>query len=267
LFEDDARSMFDEPWDGLIEPFHIEEKFQPGVPLDVAVKRLERWEGEGRGQQAAIDYLRTGVWSAFCQRAHLRVGSVAYFGEGEFAQALRKLDKEYTKGFISRPLPASHLTQKFWRPEHKNAGSDWELGEGFMWPDGARMQLERGLVETFTGFFHDDDQIDAFRAVRATAYGVQIYEYDVEAVAPQLTSVPVVEGRKTVYDWEAAFADVAAELYHRIEFANLDAKGVQTEIIGLLRASFEERQLSVPTDDTLKPKARKLLGALRAKKP
>lgn len=259
--------MFGEPWNKLIEPFHIDDSFKRGLALDVAVKRLERWEGEGKGQQAAIDYLRTGVWSAFCQRAHLRVGSLAFFGHGEFGQALCRLESEYPKGSINRPLPACHLTQKFWLPEHKNAGSDWELGNGFMWPEGARIQLERGLVETFTGFFHDDDRVDAFQAVRATAYRVQIYEYDVEAVAPEIASAPVSEGRKTVYDWEAAFADVAAELYHRIEFANLDAKGVQTEIIRLLRASFEERQLSIPTDDTLKPKARKLLGALRAKKP
>jgi hypothetical protein len=76
-----------------------------------------------------------------------------------------------------------------------------------------------------------------------------------------------IEGRGTKYDWEAAFADVAARFYHDIQFDDLSAKGVQTAIIDLLRSSFDGRGLPIPSDDTLKPKARKLLGALRGKKP
>jgi hypothetical protein len=40
---------------------------------------------------------------------------------------------------------------------------------------------------------------------------------------------------------------------------------VQTEIIGLLRQSFEDRNLKVPSDETLKTKAKMMLGALRSK--
>lgn len=74
-------------------------------------------------------------------------------------------------------------------------------------------------------------------------------------------------GRATTYDWEAAFADVAARLYLDVELPDLNARGVQTQIIDLLRESFENRGLPTPATDTLKPKAKKILGALRFKKP
>jgi hypothetical protein len=100
------------------------------------------------------------------------------------------------------------------------------------------------------------------------AYSVQV---DGEAVERLFlgngTRAKVPSQRATKYDWEAAFADVAAQFYHNVSFENLDARGVQGEIIRLLRSSFEGRKLAVPSDDTLKPKARMLLGSLRGKKP
>lgn len=56
-----------------------------------------------------------------------------------------------------------------------------------------------------------------------------------------------IEGRSTKYDWEAAFADVAACFDHDIQFDDLSSKGVQSEIINLLRSSFEGTELPTGT--------------------
>lgn len=119
---------------------------------------------------------------------------------------------------------------------------------------------EYGDLEN-VGFFYREEDL----------YGLEVWKEGLTKLVG-ITSEPKQEtgqavGRRTTYDWEAAFADVAARLYLDVQFPDLEARGVQTELIGLLRDSFEERRLPVPAFETLKPKAKKILGALRSKKP
>jgi hypothetical protein len=108
--------------------------------------------------------------------------------------------------------------------------------------------------------------------------GFGLVEYDVfsveverEAVARLMGIIPDAKRESNAhpsrYDWEAAFADVAAAFYHDTEFENINARGVQAEIVQMMLDSFERRGLAVPAADSCKPKAAKLLGALRARKP
>ncbi len=134
--------------------------------------------------------------------------------------------------------------------------SDWDLGHFHSRTLGYNLPEYGGDADI--GFIYRE--FDAF--------SVEVESEAVERILGTTTKAnAAIRQRATKYDWESAFADVAAELYHDIEFANLNARGVQTEIIALLRKSFESRGLAVPSDDTLKPKAAKLLGALRGKKP
>ena len=139
----------------------------------------------------------------------------------------------------------------------RQSRSNWELGHFH----------RRTLMYSSPVWGHEESV--GFVYMETDAYSVEV---EVEALEKLLglridATEVAGQGRATKFDWEAAFADVAARFYHDIQFDDLEAKGVQSQIIDLLRASFESRGLAVPTDDTLKPKARKLLGALRAKKP
>jgi len=155
------------------------------------------------------------------------------------------------------------IDPNFWKRNFADAGvdatgfdggisADWEAGDFVYW----NWDLGAG-----------EDTVSE----RHVAVGVAFNRRQLHAFLgqPLVGSLPDAQlrTRSSTYDWEAAFADVAAEFYHGLEFANLDARGVQTEIIKRLRSSFELRGMPVPSDDTLKPKANKLLGALRAKKP
>ncbi|MDC8755202.1 hypothetical protein OIK40_11185 [Erythrobacter sp. sf7] len=155
------------------------------------------------------------------------------------------------------------LEPEFWKHPFESAepemphgpfggeSADWTIGEFSVW------QMH----------FREEPEGDGWE--RHSAAGVSFNRRQLSAFVGTAVNLPGPESavRRTVFDWEAAFADVAAALYHDVQFANLEAKGVQTELIRLLRSSFERRGVPIPSDDTLKPKARKLLGALRAKKP
>ncbi len=72
--------------------------------------------------------------------------------------------------------------------------------------------------------------------------------------------------RASQFNWEAAFADVATWLYYDADIPDINALGVQTQIIDALRQSFENRKLVSPSDASLKSKARIIMGSLRSNK-
>lgn len=257
------------PWDTLI--YQEEFKPRPGVPLSAALRRLALWEGEERARSVAINYLKSGIWTATCQRAFQREGilKTSEIG-GESGRFLQILERTWGPSHHHQAYDLSYLSKQFWLNDHASAGEDWTWETGFLWPDGARVAMDRGIVEAFQGFFLESDDDSEFMGTHITAFGVEVSEFDVDATAPEGSagdSTRQQQERATKYDWEAAFADVAADLYHEADFPKLDARGTQAEIIKMLRQSFERRRLKVPSEDTLKPKARMILGALRAKKP
>lgn len=116
-----------------------------------------------------------------------------------------------------------------------------------------------------------------------TKAGFHYYEYnwfgvEVEAepvgrlLVPQIATgseprtVDSVGSAPTQFDWEAAIADVAACFHFDVQFQNPSARGVQQEIVKLLRQSFEARGLPEPGDTILKAKAAKIQAALRSHK-
>lgn len=160
-----------------------------------------------------------------------------------------------SKGWVSEATESFQVNQ---------AKCDWELGHFH----------RRSLSYREPLFGHDENV--GFVYLESDVYGVEV---EAEALQKLLGLTigaddttrqgrsTTRQGRSTKFDWEVAFADVAACFYFDAQFNDINAKGVQAQIIDMLRASFEDRRLEVPTDDTLKPKARVLLGALRSKKP
>lgn len=156
----------------------------------------------------------------------------------------------------------------------KLLGSDWHTRDR---PDYTIHQVkadwERGHFHermlSYTDEWFGDDDDAGFRYSTTDLYSVEI---EADAMhrffgfneANSASQDAIQNSRPTSYDWEAAFADVAAKLYSDLAFDDVNARGVQKEIINALRQSFEERKVAVPSDDTLKPKARKIVGALRA---
>lgn len=94
-------------------------------------------------------------------------------------------------------------------------------------------------------------------------------EVDAEAVRKiigwQLAKAGDPAARTTKYDWEAAFAYVAARLYHDESFDDVNAQGVQARIIELLLDSFERRNVAMPSAESCKKKARIIVGEIRSK--
>lgn len=154
---------------------------------------------------------------------------------------------------ISTQRWVSHRTEDF---SIIQAKADWALGH---------FHLRR--LSYLGPEYGGPDEV-GFAYSKADIFALEVQSEGIKRLlGVQVTDDVGGNARATTYDWEAAFADVAAAFYHDIEFQSLEARGVQTEIVDLLRSSFESRGVAVPSDDTLKPKARKLLGALRAKKP
>ena len=168
------------------------------------------------------------------------------------------------------PRPLENTTRRlellapdFWSHPFETAGPDMPAGPF----GGESADWAIGDFSVWQMHFRDEPRGDGWE--RHSAAGVAFNRRQLSAFVGGAASLVGAESvsRRTVFDWEAAFADVAAALYHDVQFANLEAKGVQAELVRLLRSSFESRCVPIPSDDTLKPKARKLLGALRAKKP
>lgn len=132
--------------------------------------------------------------------------------------------------------------------------ADWELGHFH----------RRTLMYSSPGWGFEDDI--GFVYMESDAYAVEIEATALNRLLGLRVSLPA-EQQTTRYDWEAAFADVAARFYHDVQFENIEARGVQAEIERMLIASFEKRGVAIPSPETCKPKARKLLGALRGEKP
>jgi hypothetical protein len=136
--------------------------------------------------------------------------------------------------------------------------ADWQLGKfGLV---GGTLAINASQV---TNHGWEQPPPEALAIGQTVLFGVHFAREDIErhfGKTAEPTSV-----RSSEYDWPQAFADVAAEFFHNVQFHDLNARGVQTEIIGLLRQSFEDRNLKVPSDETLKTKAKMMLGALRSK--
>ena len=181
------------------------------------------------------------------------------FGNSKVSQGTDDLSEISYLEMSGTPIDTSHnwISSVDVNFTVKQFKSDWEFGHFH----------RRTLMYSSPAWGFDDGT--GFVYMETDAYSVEI---EADALKRLLgltieTQDTASQGRNTKFDWEAAFADVAVRFYHDIEFDDLQAKGVQTDIIDMLRASFEARGLAVPSDDTLKPKARKLLGALRARKP
>ncbi len=164
-------------------------------------------------------------------------------------------DVEIYRGFWNKDFDAIdhgewHRTYPDW------ISADWQRGEFLSL--GVRESTDAENRTTYScsfahgaGVMIDREQLDIFYP-------------GIAQPASTASSDVTARARSTTYDWEAAFADVAAMLYSDLEFEDVNARGVQAQIVGALRTSFEKRRLPIPSDDTLKPKARMIVGALRA---
>lgn len=187
--------------------------------------------------------------------------------KGGFNTQLNSLGRRLNKG-VDQTLGTGCLTKDFWHAAHAKANATWSFETGWIWPAGARLEIERGEVEAFHGVPDDGDELKdtEFWGFRFTAYGVGICSFDVDATSPSVARVHGTAVRQSSFDWESAFADVAAEFYHDLQFDDVHARGVSVKVIDALRRSFEARKLQVPELSSLKSKARILVGALRSKR-
>lgn len=257
---DEYHGQFDPEWCSFLRYEDI--RNQPWVTITTAFTRLKAWEDEP--QNVAIEYLQSGVWTASFGRARIRGGPKQMSAKP--VQILHRLGEPFTGECVDQALGTGILERKFWMRCHEDAGAKWVFETSLFWPEGARIDVERGEVEALHGIISDAVKDDEFLAYRITAYAVSISEYDVDATAPlrgnKIDQLP----RRSTFDWEAAFADVAADFYFDLEFEDVGARGVQTKIVDALRESFERRNLRVPELSSLKSKAKILVGALRSKR-
>lgn len=230
------------------------------IPIGAAIDRLAAWEPEP--QVKAVEYLKSGIWTASFQRARILSGTVQMSPKGGFTAQLNSVGRSWNGGG-EQTLGTGVLGKAFWHREHAKAGATWSFEVGFIFPDGARLELNRGEIEAFHGAFDEDLADTEFVGLRFTAHGVGISEFDVDATAPARGQASAV--RQSSFDWESAFADVAAEFYHDLQFEDVNARGVSAKVIEALRRSFEARKLKVPENSSLKSKARILVGALRSR--
>lgn len=250
-----------DPWETYV--YEAEIRKSSWVSLKDALQRLAVWHDSP--QATAVEYLMSGLWSASYQRARVRRGVAKVSPKGGFKAQLSAAGHSWGGKHIDTVLSSGMLTKRFWHRQHAIAGVEWDFETGFLWPDGARIDIAKGEVEAFHGEFSEDVEESEFLAYRITAFGLGISESDVDATAPSATTTMKQGTRQTAFDWETAIADVAADFYFDLEFEDVNARGVQTEIIEALRKSFERRKLRVPELSSLKAKARILLGALRSK--
>lgn len=150
----------------------------------------------------------------------------------------------WERGHGSAPSQPKKLDVDWFEP---NLWSDWDIGDfgikRWFSEDADTPQWE---MHEAAGVMFDRRQLDHLVGVSP------------DAMAAKNT-------RSTKFDWEVAFADVAARLYYDCDWPDVHARGVQTDIENALRNSFVRRKLPVPEETSLKNKARIILGALRAK--
>lgn len=129
--------------------------------------------------------------------------------------------------------------------------------------DWRRGHFQRRLL-TYTDSWIGDDVEAGFRLSEIDIYSVEVEGEAVRRLFPHSPNQNgPTSGRGTMYDWESAFADVAAALYFDLEFQDTHARGVPAELQRALQQSFIARGLRVPEESTLKKKAQVLAGALR----
>jgi len=137
--------------------------------------------------------------------------------------------------------------------------TDWRLG-----------RFEWHALSYHDRFYGGEDE-QGFCLNACEAFGVEVESEAVNRLlVPHSVSAETagvqINPVSTAYDWESAFADVAAALYFDIEFERVDARGAQQEIVRLLRKSFEKRGKAEPGETMLKAKARKIQASLRSHK-
>jgi hypothetical protein len=167
------------------------------------------------------------------------------------------------RGRIDGPL---EILPRFWMADDVLSKGNW-IGRVGGFDVAKRAEWEKSIFHQAETHFLT--QRFPAPASRVSFYGIRLVKADIEVVCPAPlpnASEPVqITTRGTKFDWEGAFADVGAWLYADADFPDLDATGVQKLIVDELRLSFEKRGLDVPELTSLKNKARKILGALRAK--
>lgn len=213
-----------------------------------------------------IGYLSTGLVRAFTTHVfvQLRFGEDKSFSTID--EALRWVGDWRYEGAEEAFHGCFSVPKSLWENDHSES-TEWVGETGYPWMTGSIANWSIGKFGSLYERSNINDWGNEPEKKGATGQlvclAVEFLESDIEAVFGKLGGARSSRGTK--YDWEAAFADVAAAFYHDVEFESLEAQGVQKKVIELLRSSFEKRGLAVPSDDTLKPKARAILGALRAK--
>lgn len=123
------------------------------------------------------------------------------------------------------------------------------------------------LSEFFSVSISHFDLDDTYCLSERSCVGMEVESHIVrKLVSPNVEDKSPVRHRGTKYNWEAAFADVAAQFYQGRDFDDLEARGVQAEIQKMLLDSFAERGLEIPSPDSAKVKAKTILGALRSQR-
>lgn len=232
-----------------------------------AEKRIAVWEEAVNARSILVEHLMNGVCAAGAVKAFVKASKMKYSDDFDtFDKILDHFNKpRYRTGEMSRVFGHVDISKEFWQSLHVNANSTWNGGRGFLWAEGAFSDWARGEFGVFVGSAHDSlsDQVFLGRIIKL--YGVRILEEDIDAIAPKRSQKSdSIVGRPTRFNWEVAFADVAAWLHSDADIPDINALGVQAQIIERLRKSFIARGTEVPEDTSLKNKAKIIMGALRS---
>ena len=183
-------------------------------------------------------------------------------------------DEDYERYFpcaVESATAHLHLiSTTFWSHKFETAPKEIDTksgGESADWDAGDFVHFQKHFDDPLERNYSDELERESWE--RQTAAGVAFNRRQLtNFLGPLEQAVNANRNtRPTTYDWEEAFADVAAAFYHDEAYEDINARGVQTKIIELLMASFEKRKKRVPARDSCKPKANKLLGALRSRNP
>lgn len=212
-----------------------------------------------------MEYLRNGLWKARARKALIRSGPLKNFhGKSEFFKQIARLPG-YGEHANCSTFGSGMIERAFWLGAHSSATETWNAEDHFLWWNGARIEIDRSIVESFDGHFLEDLPNDSFLGVHATFFGVEIDPEDVDATSPELPVNSARTARSSTFDWEGAFASVAARLYFDLQFEDVHARGTQVAVVDALREYFQNNNLAIPEISSLKAKARKIVGALRSK--
>lgn len=236
------------------------------VTFAVAQKRIEESYPDDDPKETFYDFLNTEMIRTYADCAMVHYSSMEKVTNWKnFNDFSKYLSSKYKKSCrIDGPL---FIKKRFWDKKHLTNNNVWE-----------------GIIDSFSNAIRANWNNNIFSLAEMQdfvfeipypigyyhLYGVKVNKNDLDIVAPanvikeqaNFNNQPVE--RLSKFDWEAAFADVAAWLFYDADIPNVNTRGVQSQIEIALGDSFAKRNLPTPSEGTLRKKARIICASLRA---